>query len=122
MNRPDVLALFARQHWVASCTQLTALGVSPSAIDRARQRGQVVRMYRGVLAVAGAELSFEGRALALQLAAGAGAFVSGPSAAAMYGLREMPKRRTGGDHQAASSCDSPEAASARGDVLGRRVT
>ena len=50
-------------------------------------------MYRGVVAVAGAELSFEGRALALQLAAGPGAFVSGPSAAVIYGLREMPKQR-----------------------------
>ena len=93
MNRADVLALFARQHWVAGHRQLTALGVSASAIDRARLRGQVVRMYRGVVAVAGSELSFEGRALALQLAAGPGAFVSGPSAAVMYRLREMPKQR-----------------------------
>jgi hypothetical protein len=46
-----------------------------------------------VLAVAGVELSFAGRALALQLAAGPTAFVSGPSAGVLHGLREMPKRR-----------------------------
>ena len=42
INRPEVLALFARQHWVASRRQLTELGVSTSAIDRARGRGVVV--------------------------------------------------------------------------------
>jgi hypothetical protein len=93
MNRPEVLALFARQHWVASCQQVTELGVSSSAIGRARSAGTVVSPYRGVLAVAGVELAFAGRALALQLAGGPTAFVSGPSAGVLHGLREMPKRR-----------------------------
>ena len=93
MNRPEVLALFARQHWVAGSRQLAELGVSSSAIDRARGRGQVVRLARGVLAVAGTDLAFEGRAMALQLAAGDTAFVSGPTAGVLYGLRQMPRQR-----------------------------
>ena len=53
----------------------------------------MVSPYRGVLVVAHAELTFEGRALAVQLAAGGTAFISGPSAGVLYGLREMPRRR-----------------------------
>jgi hypothetical protein len=93
INRQDVLALFARQHWVAGYRQLLELGVSSSAIDRARRRGVVVSPYRGVLAIAGAELSFAGQAMALQLAAGDTAFVSGPSAGVLHGLRGMPTKR-----------------------------
>ncbi|MGH3041619.1 MAG: hypothetical protein ACRDNG_07760, partial [Gaiellaceae bacterium] len=79
--------LFTRQHFVASCEQLVALGVTKQSVHHARQRGLVVAASRGVLAVAGVDLSFEGRALALQLTAGRGAFVSGPSAGVLYGLR-----------------------------------
>jgi hypothetical protein len=93
MNRPDVMALFARQHWVASVGQLVEKKVSPSAIHRARRRGLVVSPARGVVAVAGVELSFEGRALAAQLAVAREAFVSGPSAGVLHGLRAMPRSR-----------------------------
>ena len=40
--------------------------------------------------MAGVELTLEGRALLAQLAAGHEAFVSGPTAGALYGLRAMP--------------------------------
>jgi hypothetical protein len=93
MNRPDVMKHFADHHWIASVGQLAALKVSTSAIHRARQRGLLVSATRGVVAVAGVELSFEGRALAAQLALANEAFVSGPSAGVLYGLREMPKSR-----------------------------
>lgn len=43
--------------------------------------------------MADVKLSFEGRALAAQLAMGATAFVSGPSAGVLHGLRKMPKKR-----------------------------
>ena len=90
MNRTDVLELFARQHWVASGHQLRALRVSASAIDRAVQRGSIVRIHPGVFRVAGATLEFEGTALALQLLAGRDAFLSGPTAGRVHGLRGMP--------------------------------
>ena len=93
INRADVLALFTRQHWVVAVRQLDRLGVSRSAVKRACSAGVVEHVHRGVLRVAGVELSLEGRALALQLAAGPTAFVSGPTAGAMHGLRDMPTRR-----------------------------
>ena len=93
MNRPDVLALFAAQHWVAAWRQLPQLGVTRSTLSRARQRGLVTSPVRGVVAVAGVELSLAGRALAAQLAAGSEAFVSGPTAGALHGLRDMPRQR-----------------------------
>jgi hypothetical protein len=93
INRPDVLALLARQHWVVGLRQLDALGVSRSAVKRASAAGLVVRVHRGVLRLAGVELSLAGRALALQLAAGPTAFASGPTAGALHGLRDMPTQR-----------------------------
>ena len=90
MNRADVLELFAHQHWVASGHQLRERGVSASALDRAVQRGAVERVHRGVFKVAGARLDVEGTALALQLLAGPDAFLSGPTAGFLHGLRGMP--------------------------------
>ena len=43
MNRPDVIALFTRQHFVASCAQLAEIGVTKFALHRARERGARVR-------------------------------------------------------------------------------
>jgi hypothetical protein len=51
----------------------------------------LVAPARGVVAVGGVELSFEGRALTAQLALSYGAFVSGPSAGVLHGLRKMPR-------------------------------
>ena len=93
INRPDVLALFTRQHFVASCAQLVEVGVTKFALHRARERGLVLDVSRGVVALSGVGLSFEGRVLALQFTAGATAFVSGPSAGVLYGLRSMPRER-----------------------------
>jgi hypothetical protein len=92
MNRPAVMRFFAEHHWVASVDQLVALDVSPSALHRARQREVLVSPTRGVVAVAGVELSFEGWALAAQLALAHEAFVSGMSAGVLHGLRSMPRR------------------------------
>jgi hypothetical protein len=92
MNRPEVLALFARQHWVASVAQLHDLGVSRDVIYLARRKSLITSPVRGVLAIAGVELSFRGRVMAAQLAAaGHEAFVSGPSAGVLHGLRNMPR-------------------------------
>lgn len=90
MNRPDVLRLFQRQHGVADIRQLAALGISRDVVSAACRRGSVERLYRGVYAVAGTSLTFEGRALALQMLAGPGSFLSGPTAGRLHGLRGMP--------------------------------
>jgi hypothetical protein len=90
MNRPDVLQLMTRQHGVASLRQFHALGIAPDVVTHACRRGSLQRVHRGVYAIAGTALSFEGRALALQLLAGTGAFLSGPTAAVLHGLRGMP--------------------------------
>ncbi len=92
MDRPEVLALFARQHWVAGVAQLHELNVGRDVIYLARRKGLVTSPVRGVLAVADVELSFRGRAMAALLAAaGHEAFVSGPSAGVIHGLRNMPR-------------------------------
>jgi hypothetical protein len=90
IERPEVLALLARQHWVVGLRQLDALGVSRSAVDRAVRAGALARVHRNVVRLGAVELDLAGRALAVQLAVGRGAFVSGATAGALHGLRGMP--------------------------------
>lgn len=90
MNRPDVLHLMTRQHGVACLDQFRALGIGRDVVSDACRRGSLERLHRGVYAITGTVLSFEGQALALQLLAGTGAFLSGPTAAMLHGLRGMP--------------------------------
>lgn len=90
MNRPDVLHLMTRQHGVACLRQYRALGIGNDVVSAACRRGSLQRIHRGVYAIAGSTLSFEGRGLALQLLAGTGSFLSGPTAAVLHGLRGMP--------------------------------
>lgn len=90
MNRPDVLALFTSQHWVASVDQLRALPVSMSTIERSCRKGMLERLMPGIVRLAGTEDTFVSRAMALQLHAGAASYISGVSAGVLHGLRNMP--------------------------------
>jgi hypothetical protein len=90
INRPEVLTFLAAHHWVASGEQLRELRVTKSALEHARRRGEVLSPVPGVVTVPGVQLTLEGRSLLAQLSAGAEAFVSGPTAGALYGLRSMP--------------------------------
>ncbi len=92
MNRPDVLQLFAGQHWVASTEQLRDLSVSPSMIYRARRAGIVTTVFPGVLQLTGTTETFASKAMTLQLHIGREVFISGFSAGRIHGLRDMPKR------------------------------
>jgi hypothetical protein len=92
IDHPDVLALFARQRWIASVEQLRALGVGPAAIRRACAAGLIERVSPGVYRIASAELDFEGKCIALLLRAPTGSYISGMSAARLYGLRNMPSQ------------------------------
>jgi hypothetical protein len=91
IERPHVIALFARQHAVASRRQLDLLGVSRSAISRALTSGEIERVHLGVYRLAGAPTTFLGTALALQLLAGHTGFLSGRTAGAIHGVRGMPR-------------------------------
>ncbi len=93
MNHPEVIRFLVAHHGVASVDQLRGLNFGKHALVRARRQGLLVSPARGVVALAGRELSFEGRAVVAQLAAGGEAFVSGPSAGVLHGLRGMPTSR-----------------------------
>jgi very-short-patch-repair endonuclease len=91
MNRPEILKFLADHHWVASLDQLRELEVSKAALQHARRVGVLDTPLRGIVSLAAVDLSFEGRAMVIQLAAGDTSFVSGPSAGVLYRLRMMPR-------------------------------
>ena len=76
-----VAALAARQAGVVSRRQLLGLGLSPRAIARRLAGGRLHALHRGVYAVGHIAVTWEGRARAALLAAGAGAALSHCSAA-----------------------------------------
>jgi hypothetical protein len=81
-------ALASRQHGVFSLAQLKELGLSASAARKRAATGRLHRVYRGVYALAPAELlTRDGRFMAAVLACGPGAVLSHRSAAALHGLR-----------------------------------
>jgi very-short-patch-repair endonuclease len=84
------VALADRQHGVVAWRQLTALGLSGSAIHGRRERGLLIPLHRGVYAVGHRRLAREGRWLAAVLAAGDGAVLSHRDAAALHGIRDRP--------------------------------
>jgi very-short-patch-repair endonuclease len=87
---PDTIIarLAARQHRVVTRTQLLKRGLSPRQVDR-RIGGLLVRRHRGVFVVGGDEPPYEGLVLAACWAVGGVA--SHRSAAALFGLRRVPK-------------------------------
>src|SRR5688500_7985213 len=92
-NRPDVLALFGRQFYVASYDQLRELGVSRQTIWRAQRRGSVVEVVPLVYVLGGVELSFMAKCLAALLVLGPSSYLCRRTAAALYGCRAMPRDR-----------------------------
>lgn len=92
MNDSRVLDLLAAQHWVASDRQLLDLGISEQSIRRAVRAGLLARPLIGVVVLPARIGAFETRAMALQLGLGRAreGFLSGPTAARLYGLRSMP--------------------------------
>src|SRR5215218_11487345 len=76
-----IAAIAARQHGVISLQQLRSLGLSDSAVRSRVERGQLIRLHRGVYAVGHAVLRAEGHWLAAVLACGSGAALSHRSSA-----------------------------------------
>lgn len=89
LQRPDVMALFARQRWVAASSQLVGLGLGERTVTRAIRRGEVERVVGPVVGIIGRPDSFDARCLAIHLAAGRRGYLSGQSAGHLYGLRQM---------------------------------
>ena len=80
--------LAARQHWLVTSAQLTALGFGRHAIDHRLTTGRLFRLHRGVYAVGRWTLTPAGARLAAVLAHGPGAVLSHVSAAAHWRLLE----------------------------------
>jgi len=93
VNRADVIALFNSQLGVATTAQLLGSGMSARSVARARQCGVIVPVLPGVFVLAGGIPSFEARGMAAQLHCGPRSFLSGTTAAAVFGFRSMPRQR-----------------------------
>lgn len=91
MNDPRLLDLFANQFGVASIGQLRECGVPTRTISRATHDGVVHHVLPRVIVLNGYQLTFEARAMAALLHAGPTAFLDGRSAAAVHGIRSMPR-------------------------------
>jgi very-short-patch-repair endonuclease len=75
------------QHGVVARPQLLQAGVTAREIQRRREAGRLVPLYRGVYAVGHAALRREGRWMAAVLASGDGTVLSHQTAAAAWDLR-----------------------------------
>ena len=80
----QLLTVAARQHQLVSTDQATALGVSPTALRAAVERGWLRPVRRGIVGVVGAPRSPWERIVAASLAAGPDAVVSHRAAAAVH--------------------------------------
>lgn len=84
----------ARQHGVAGLDQITALGISASAVYQRAACGRLLRVHRAVYSlVPPTLLSRDGRYLAAVLACGPGAVLSHRSAADLLALRATSRTR-----------------------------
>jgi len=91
IDRPDVMMLLGRQHWVADITQMLELGVSARTLARARRAQLLAPILPGIVHLAAAPMSFDSRTMALQLYAGAPSYLSSHTAARILGVRGMPR-------------------------------
>jgi very-short-patch-repair endonuclease len=80
----QIATLAAAQHGVVTRSQLLAIGLSHSAVDRSVHAGRLHRLHRGVFAVGHTVLRVEGRWMAAALATGG--VVSHATAAAVWDL------------------------------------
>lgn len=85
-------ALANRQHGVVTRAQLRSLGVGDGSVSWWVRTGRLHRIHRGVYAVGHRTLTDEGRWLAAVLACGPGAVLSHRAAAALWGIRPVPRR------------------------------
>ncbi len=83
---------FARQHGIASVSQLRSSGLSPRAIERLEQVGAIELVLRGAYRTASVELDDIGRCSAVCLAR-PNTVVAGPTAGRLWDFRRLPRDR-----------------------------
>lgn len=88
-HKPQVLALFNSQFGVATAGQLCDLGMSRRTVERWTKSRLILPLLPGVFTQAGVTPSFHTKALAAQLYYGPRCFLSGQTAGALFGLRDM---------------------------------
>jgi hypothetical protein len=88
-HRTEISTLLLTQHGLITKQQVLAAGFTARTISRALDRGAYEEVLPGVLRSVQHPVTFESRAMAVQLHAGSGAALSGPTAARIYGLRGM---------------------------------
>jgi very-short-patch-repair endonuclease len=88
----SVARIANRQHGIVSHQQLRGLGFSTGRIADWHRSGRLQRVHPQVYAVGHSALSFEGRARALLLAGGPGAYISGHAALYLRGITSKPPR------------------------------
>jgi hypothetical protein len=89
---PEVLALFNAQVGVATARQFCDLGMARRTVERWVRSAIIVPVLPGVYVQAGVDPDFRTNAMATQLYLGPRCFLSGQTAGALFGLRDM--RRT----------------------------
>jgi len=89
----ELLRLAARQHGVVSVEQADRhCGIPAHRMRRWRRSGHLVELAPGVVRIASSVETFSMRCMALQLSWGGTGFLSGWTAARLYGVRSMPDR------------------------------
>src|SRR4051812_46150795 len=83
----EIWALVAKQHGVATWSQLVDLGLHPQAIKHRVARGRLHPAAHGVYAVGRPEVSQYGKWMAAVLCCGPGAALSHFAAAGLFGIR-----------------------------------
>ena len=90
MDRSAINPVVARQRGAISLEQLAIVGISPGAVAHAVSSGRWSRLHPRVYATRAGAISNDTRMWAAVLYAGAGAFVSDHSAAALFGFGDSP--------------------------------
>jgi hypothetical protein len=86
---PRAFAILRRQHGHASIRQLAEAGVGRNARRRLVEGQELIAVYRNVMRISSAPLTFESRCVAICLAHPV-AFITGPSGGRLVRLRRMP--------------------------------
>src|SRR5436190_941938 len=81
-----VASIAGRQHGVVARRQLIAAGISEIQIDKRRDKGSLIGVFRGVYRVGHAAASVEADYVAAVLACGDGAVLCGRAAGHLLGL------------------------------------
>lgn len=85
----DHLALLGRQHWVASTSQLNALGLGRRAVDHLKVRQILTPCLPGVVQLGGVPTSENSRRMAALLYIGEDVALTTQTGGSVYGLRRM---------------------------------